>query len=71
MLREITAMTRRQGSPVTAVCADKDCNMLITGDHSEFFLIRKYGLIETIRKNSIKNCQSCFFIRKYDSERNN
>ncbi|XP_072032372.1 WD repeat-containing protein 64-like [Amphiura filiformis] len=39
LLREITAMTRRQGSPVTAVCADEDCNVLVTGDHKGYITI--------------------------------
>ena len=36
LLGEMTAMTRRQGSPVTAICADEDCNIIVTGDHSKF-----------------------------------
>ncbi|XP_078673590.1 WD repeat-containing protein 64-like [Branchiostoma floridae x Branchiostoma belcheri] len=36
MLREVSALTRRQGSPVTAVCADDDCNLLITADHKGY-----------------------------------
>ena len=36
MVREISAMTRRQGSAVTAICADEDCNVLITGDNSTY-----------------------------------
>ena len=35
LLGEMTAMTRRQGSPVTAICADEDCNIIVTGDHSK------------------------------------
>ena len=35
MLREITPMTRRQGSAVTAMCSDQDCNILVTGDQSK------------------------------------
>ena len=35
MLREITAITRRQGTAVTAVCHDADCNIIVTGDHSK------------------------------------
>ncbi|XP_071795581.1 WD repeat-containing protein 64-like isoform X1 [Asterias amurensis] len=36
MVREISAMTRRQGSAVTAICADEDCNVLITGDNKGY-----------------------------------
>ncbi|XP_038075924.1 WD repeat-containing protein 64-like isoform X2 [Patiria miniata] len=36
MVREISAMTRRQGSPVTAVCCDEDGNVLITGDNKGY-----------------------------------
>ena len=35
VLREITAITRRQGTAVTAVCHDADCNIIVTGDHSK------------------------------------
>ncbi|KAK2191768.1 hypothetical protein NP493_46g07030 [Ridgeia piscesae] len=36
LLGEMTAMTRRQGSPVTAICADEDCNIIVTGDHKGY-----------------------------------
>ena len=28
-------MTRQQDSAVTAICADEDCNIIVTGDHSK------------------------------------
>ncbi len=37
-------MTRRQGSPVTALCHDKDCDIMVTGDQS---------------KNNGQLCNSC------------
>ena len=39
LLRECCATTRRQSSPVTALCHDLDCNTLFTGDHSKNRLI--------------------------------
>ncbi|XP_071484105.1 WD repeat-containing protein 64-like [Diadema antillarum] len=30
--RMLSAVTKRQGSPVTSLCSDEDCNLLITGD---------------------------------------
>ncbi|KAK2162660.1 hypothetical protein LSH36_94g03011 [Paralvinella palmiformis] len=42
-LREITAVTRRQGSPVTALCTDPDCNILITGDNRGYVTVWDIG----------------------------
>ncbi|ELT96575.1 hypothetical protein CAPTEDRAFT_219855 [Capitella teleta] len=43
LLREITAMTRRQGSPVTALCHDEDCNFIITGDIKGYLTLWDVG----------------------------
>ncbi|KAJ8309097.1 hypothetical protein KUTeg_013971 [Tegillarca granosa] len=39
LLREISPVTRRQGTPVTAVCHDDDCNILITGDQKGYLTL--------------------------------
>ncbi|PIK60352.1 putative WD repeat-containing protein 64 [Apostichopus japonicus] len=39
LLQEISAMTRRHGTPVTAACADEDCNTIITGDQKGYITI--------------------------------
>ncbi|XP_064601013.1 WD repeat-containing protein 64-like [Liolophura sinensis] len=39
LLREVTAMTRRQGSAVTAVCTDLDCNIMVTGDNKGYLTL--------------------------------
>ncbi|XP_022089085.1 LOW QUALITY PROTEIN: WD repeat-containing protein 64-like [Acanthaster planci] len=44
MVREISAMTRRQGSPVTAACSDEDCNVLVTGDNKGYITMWSVGL---------------------------
>ncbi|XP_046579795.1 WD repeat-containing protein 64-like [Haliotis rubra] len=36
IMREITPMTRRQGTPVTAVCCDEDVDCLVTGDQKGY-----------------------------------
>ena len=41
-------MTRKQGSAVTAVCHDEDCNFLITGDHSRLTLPMLYHPTENL-----------------------
>ncbi|XP_077997639.1 WD repeat-containing protein 64-like isoform X1 [Glandiceps talaboti] len=43
MIRQVAAMTRRQGSPVTAVCADEDCHVMITGDHKGYLTMWDVG----------------------------
>nr|XP_054759111.1 WD repeat-containing protein 64-like [Lytechinus pictus] len=32
VVRMLSPMTKRQGSAVTSICSDEDCNMIITGD---------------------------------------
>ncbi|XP_071080173.1 WD repeat-containing protein 64-like [Haliotis cracherodii] len=36
IMREITPMTRRQGTPVTAICCDEDVDCIITGDQKGY-----------------------------------
>ncbi|KAJ8044929.1 WD repeat-containing protein 64 [Holothuria leucospilota] len=48
LLQEVSAMTRRQGSPVTAVCADEDCNTIITGDFKGHITI--WGVSDFLQK---------------------
>ncbi|XP_052769281.1 WD repeat-containing protein 64-like isoform X3 [Mya arenaria] len=43
VLREITAVTRRTGTAVTAVCADPDCNIMVTGDHKGYLTLWDIG----------------------------
>jgi len=41
VLREVSAVTTRQGTPVTALCHDEFCNVLISGDQSKYFFGKK------------------------------
>ena len=41
VLREVSAVTTRQGTPVTALCHDEFCNVLISGDQSKYFFEKK------------------------------
>ncbi|XP_064622276.1 WD repeat-containing protein 64-like isoform X2 [Lineus longissimus] len=43
LLREIMAMTRRQGSPVTSLCSDTDCNYLVSGDTKGYIVLWEVG----------------------------
>ncbi|KAL4237521.1 WD repeat-containing protein 64 [Mactra antiquata] len=43
VLREITAVTRRTGTAVTAICHDADCNIMITGDHKGYLTLWDIG----------------------------
>ncbi|XP_052272714.1 WD repeat-containing protein 64-like isoform X3 [Dreissena polymorpha] len=43
VLREVTAVTRRTGTAVTAVCHDADCNFMITGDHKGYLTLWDIG----------------------------
>ncbi|XP_053404636.1 WD repeat-containing protein 64-like isoform X4 [Mercenaria mercenaria] len=43
VLREITAVTRRQGTAVTAICHDADCNIMVTGDHKGYLTLWDIG----------------------------
>ncbi|XP_041352298.1 WD repeat-containing protein 64-like isoform X2 [Gigantopelta aegis] len=36
LLREVMPMTRRTGTAITALCYDKDVNILVTGDHKGY-----------------------------------
>ncbi|KAI0210520.1 WD repeat-containing protein 64 [Lamellibrachia satsuma] len=39
LLGEATATTRRHGSAVTAICADEDCNIIVTGDDKGYLTL--------------------------------
>ncbi|XP_069117610.1 WD repeat-containing protein 64-like isoform X3 [Argopecten irradians] len=39
LVREVSAITRRQGTPVTSVCHDENCNILITGDQKGYLTL--------------------------------
>ncbi|XP_074662420.1 WD repeat-containing protein 64-like [Tubulanus polymorphus] len=43
MYREITPMARCHGSPVTAVCTDQDCNVMVTGDLKGYVVLWDIG----------------------------
>ncbi|XP_070576950.1 WD repeat-containing protein 64-like isoform X2 [Ptychodera flava] len=43
MVKRVSAMTRKQGSPVTAVCADLDCHVMFTGDHKGYITMWDIG----------------------------
>ncbi|CAC5391588.1 unnamed protein product [Mytilus coruscus] len=43
VLREVSAVTRRQGTPVTALCHDERCNILISGDSKGYLTLWSIG----------------------------
>lgn len=43
VLREISAVTRRHGTPVTAICHDECCNILISGDQKGYLTLWSIG----------------------------
>ncbi|XP_021348111.1 WD repeat-containing protein 64-like isoform X3 [Mizuhopecten yessoensis] len=43
LIREVSAITRRQGTPVTAVCHDENCNIIITGDQKGYLTLWDVG----------------------------
>ncbi|KAL5008313.1 hypothetical protein ScPMuIL_013894 [Solemya velum] len=43
VLREVSALNKRQGTDVTAVCCDRDCNVIITGDMKGYLTIWDIG----------------------------
>ena len=61
LIREVTAMTRRQGSAVTAMCHDPDCNILVTGDQSKLpCMMWNMLLTREIRVSLPTCCEICY-----------
>ncbi|KAK3093696.1 hypothetical protein FSP39_018996 [Pinctada imbricata] len=58
MLKEVSAVTRRQGVPVTAICHDENCNILISGDQKGYLTLWSIGKFlknpEASDQNSVK-----------------
>ncbi|ESP02905.1 hypothetical protein LOTGIDRAFT_230398 [Lottia gigantea] len=43
LLREISPLSKRQGIPITTVCCDEDCNIMVTGDQNGYLTLWDIG----------------------------